>query len=99
MSLSGIGQDKIAEILNSENILTRYNKIGTGTLTTKYNGKVKTVNKKDIKWSGKQEKFKMWILNVDDEFAKTYGIQMNAGRFKVIRVSASKPPPHRLQQR
>ena len=52
MSLSGIGTNKIAETFNSENIKTSFNKIGKGTLTTKYNGKVKTVNKKDIKWSG-----------------------------------------------
>ncbi|MDC1379827.1 recombinase family protein, partial [Algibacter sp.] len=52
MSLSGIGTDKIAKILSSENILTRYNKIGKGSLTTKHNGKIKTTLKKDIKWTG-----------------------------------------------
>ena len=51
MSLNSIGVNKIAEILNSENILTRYNKIGKGSLTTIYNGKVKSTLKKDIKWT------------------------------------------------
>ena len=51
MSLNGTGIDKIAKIFNSENILTRYNKIGKGSLTTKYNGKVTTTLKKDIKWT------------------------------------------------
>jgi len=52
MSLEGKGTNKIAEIFNSEGIPTRYNKIGTGTLTTKNFGKVKITKKKDIKWSG-----------------------------------------------
>ena len=52
MSLNGNGTNKIAEIFNSENIPTRYNKIGNGTITTKYKGIIKTTNKKDINWSG-----------------------------------------------
>lgn len=38
-------------------------------------------NTEYIDWPGKQEKFSTWVLNVDDEFAKTYGIQMKEGRF------------------
>jgi ABC-type antimicrobial peptide transport system permease subunit len=38
-------------------------------------------NTEGINWPGKQEKFSAWVLNVDDEFAKTYGIQMKEGRF------------------
>jgi len=34
-----------------------------------------------VKWPGKQEKFKTWVLYVDDEFDETYGIKMNDGRF------------------
>tara|TARA_R110000803_G_C11987103_1_gene321471 strand:+ start:720 stop:2312 length:1593 start_codon:yes stop_codon:yes gene_type:complete len=52
LSLEGTGTNKIAEIFNEEGILTRYNKIGTGTLTTKNFGKVITTQKKDINWSG-----------------------------------------------
>ena len=56
LSLDGIVTNKIAEILNSENIPTRYNKIGKGTLTTinkRSNlNKVVTRNKAEIKWSG-----------------------------------------------
>jgi DNA invertase Pin-like site-specific DNA recombinase len=54
MSLSGVGTNKIAEILNSENIPTRYNKIASGKLTTKdsNSGRTRTVEKKDIKWAG-----------------------------------------------
>jgi len=54
MSLSGIGTNKIAEVFNNEGILTRYNKIGKGTISTKnkYTGKVTTTDKKAVKWSG-----------------------------------------------
>jgi site-specific DNA recombinase len=54
MSLSGIGTNKIAETFNLEGILTRYNKIGKGTLSTKnkYTGRITTSDKKSIKWSG-----------------------------------------------
>lgn len=54
MSLNGTGTRTIAYILNKENIQTRYNKIGEGTLTTtnKYTNKKTTTNKKDINWSG-----------------------------------------------
>ncbi|MCD6366807.1 MAG: ABC transporter permease [Bacteroidales bacterium] len=34
-----------------------------------------------VNWPGKQQKFNIWFLEVDDEFAKTYGIKMNEGRF------------------
>jgi putative ABC transport system permease protein len=34
-----------------------------------------------VKWPGKQGKFKSRVLYVDDEFAETYGIKMNEGRF------------------
>ncbi|NQU53211.1 MAG: ABC transporter permease [Bacteroidetes bacterium] len=34
-----------------------------------------------VNWPGKQEIFKTWVLYVDNEFAKTYGIKMNDGRF------------------
>ena len=52
MSLNGTGTNKIAEIFNSENILTRYNKIGIGSFTKKHNGKLTTTLRKDVKWSG-----------------------------------------------
>jgi site-specific DNA recombinase len=54
MSLSGIGTNKIAELFNTESILTRYNKIGKGTISTKnkHTGKVTVTDKKAIKWSG-----------------------------------------------
>ncbi len=35
----------------------------------------------DVNWPGKQKIFNTWVLDVDDEFAETYGIKMNAGRF------------------
>uniref|UniRef100_UPI0032165476 ABC transporter permease n=1 Tax=uncultured Draconibacterium sp. TaxID=1573823 RepID=UPI0032165476 len=34
-----------------------------------------------IDWPGKERQFKAWILNVDTEFAETYGLKMNDGRF------------------
>ena len=34
-----------------------------------------------VNWPGKQQKFNIWVLDVDDEFAETYGIKMNDGRF------------------
>ena len=54
MSLNGIGTIKIAETFNKEHILTRYNKINKGTLTTKdkYSKRTRTVKKTDIKWAG-----------------------------------------------
>lgn len=53
LSLSGVGTNKIAEILNSENVPTRYN-IMKGTLTTldRYDKRKTTRSKSDIKWSG-----------------------------------------------
>ncbi len=53
-SLKGKGTNKIAEILNSEGVFTRYNKIGKGTITTinKYTKEATTKRKKDINWSG-----------------------------------------------
>jgi len=52
MSLEGKGTNKIAEILNKKGTLTRYNQIGTGTLTTTKYGRSTTTKKKDIRWSG-----------------------------------------------
>lgn len=56
MSLSGVGTNKIAEILNERGIPTKYNLIGKGTLSTinkKHKLKPKvTKNKSDIKWTG-----------------------------------------------
>lgn len=54
MSLSGIGTNKIAETFSNEGILTRYNKINKGSITTKdhLSGVVRTTAKKDIKWAG-----------------------------------------------
>jgi site-specific DNA recombinase len=53
-SLNGVGTNKIAENLNKEGVLTRYNKIGKGTLRikNKYTNKITYKNKTDIKWSG-----------------------------------------------
>ena len=56
LSLSGVGTNKIAEILNQRGIPTKYNLIGKGTLnTTNKKHKLKrlvTKNKADIRWSG-----------------------------------------------
>ena len=56
LSLSGVGTNKIAEILNERGVPTKYNLIGKGTLSTTNNKhKLKplvTKNKTDIKWSG-----------------------------------------------
>lgn len=54
LSLQGKGQRKIAEILTAENVPTRYNKIGKGTLTTvdKFTKKKTTIKKSNITWSG-----------------------------------------------
>jgi DNA invertase Pin-like site-specific DNA recombinase len=55
LSLSGKGTNAIAEILSNKGVLTAYNKLN-GTLTTTNRNNVlkplKTINKKDIKWSG-----------------------------------------------
>jgi putative ABC transport system permease protein len=34
-----------------------------------------------VDWAGKKEKFNTWLLHVDDDFAETYKIDMQAGRF------------------
>ncbi len=54
MSLSGVGTRSIAEYLNENGIQTRYNKIQTGTISTKnkYTGTITVTDKKDIKWAG-----------------------------------------------
>lgn len=54
LSLSGIGTRSIAEKLNDDEIPTRYNKMGDGTLKTKnkYTNVITTTKKEDIKWSG-----------------------------------------------
>ena len=55
LSINGVGTNKIAETLNNRGVLTPYNKLN-GTLTTTNRNNVlkptKTINKKDIKWSG-----------------------------------------------
>jgi|LakMenE18May11ns_1017448.scaffolds.fasta_scaffold9950600_3 Site-specific recombinases, DNA invertase Pin homologs len=56
LSLSGVGTNKIAEILNQRGVLTKYNLIGKGTLKTinkKHKLKREVIkNKADIKWTG-----------------------------------------------
>ncbi len=54
MSLSGTGTRSIANTLNDENVLTRYNKISKGVIKVKnkYLGTVQEIPKRDIKWSG-----------------------------------------------
>lgn len=54
MSLKGVGTRSIAETLTNEGVETRYNKIGTGTISTvnKYTGKITTTEKSDIRWAG-----------------------------------------------
>jgi DNA invertase Pin-like site-specific DNA recombinase len=54
LSLEGKGTRSIAQYLNDQQIPTRYNKIGKGTITVKnkYTGTKKKIQKKDIKWSG-----------------------------------------------
>ena len=53
-SLKGVGTRKIAEIFNDEGILTRYNKIGKGTIqkTNKQTKRVTKSRTKDINWAG-----------------------------------------------
>jgi len=53
LSLAGTGTKTIANILNSERIPTRYNKINKGTIKTKnkHTGFVTETKKKDIQWS------------------------------------------------
>jgi len=34
-----------------------------------------------VDWPEKQSEFMLWVLHVDDDFADTYGINMNDGRF------------------
>jgi site-specific DNA recombinase len=53
MSLEGIGTRTIAQTFNEEGILTRYNKIGKGTLKikNKYTGIVVKKDKKSIEWA------------------------------------------------
>lgn len=54
MSLNGIGSSTIRNWLVENNIPTRYNKMdGTLTVTNKYTGEKKTIQKKDITWSDK----------------------------------------------
>ncbi|MGD0341800.1 MAG: recombinase family protein [Bacteroidales bacterium] len=54
LSLSGMGTRSIANFLNDNGVLTRYNKIQTGTISTKnkFTGTVTVTDKKDIKWAG-----------------------------------------------
>lgn len=54
-SLSGIGTNKIAEILNFEKIPTKYNlfeKGGTLSVKNKFTGVISTRKKSDIRWNG-----------------------------------------------
>ena len=54
LSLSGMGTRSVANLLNENGVLTRYNKIKTGTIKTKnkYTGTFTVTDKKDIKWAG-----------------------------------------------
>ncbi len=54
LSLKGTGTRSLAEKLEAEGVPTRYNKIGTGTLTfkNKHTGKLTTKEKSKIKWAG-----------------------------------------------
>lgn len=54
LSFNGTGTNKIAEILNKQEVPTRYNKISKGTLKTKnkYTGELTITEKNKIKWSG-----------------------------------------------
>jgi len=55
LSLSGIGTNKIARILNDEGVLTKYNlmeKGGTLSVKNKYTNKITTINKSKIVWAG-----------------------------------------------
>lgn len=36
---------------------------------------------KDVQWTGKEGKFKTWVMHIDFDFARTYKIEMNSGRF------------------
>lgn len=53
-SLQGLGTNKIAERLNDDGILTRYNKISKGTIKVKnrYTKKISERDKTEIKWAG-----------------------------------------------
>ncbi|MFV8376010.1 recombinase family protein [Flavobacterium sp. LB1P71] len=53
MSLEGIGTRTISETLNNEGVPTRYNTMGSGTVSVKnkYTGIVSTRKKKDVKWA------------------------------------------------
>jgi DNA invertase Pin-like site-specific DNA recombinase len=55
LSLEGKGQKSIVEWLNDHKILTRYAKIGKGTLTTKnkYTGEKTITDKKNVKWASR----------------------------------------------
>ncbi len=35
----------------------------------------------DVQWTGKEGKFKTWVMHVDFDFVRTYKIEMNSGRF------------------
>jgi site-specific DNA recombinase len=54
MSLKGIGTNKIAELLNTDKIPTRYNNKYNGTykVKDKFNGKYKIKEKKNVTWKG-----------------------------------------------
>jgi len=55
MSLSGIGTNKIARILNDEGVLTKYNlmeKGGTISVRNKYTNKITTRDKSNVTWAG-----------------------------------------------
>lgn len=53
LSLSGTGTRTIAEILNNENVPTRYNIISSGTISVrnKYTNVISTRKKKDVQWA------------------------------------------------
>ena len=54
LSLEGVGTNKIAEILNNDGVLTRYNKsyVGTYKINNKKNPNISIKNKKDTVWQG-----------------------------------------------
>jgi site-specific DNA recombinase len=54
LSLEGVGTNKIAEVLNKDEVPTKYNLINKGTISVKnkYTKQITTRNKSEVKWNG-----------------------------------------------
>ena len=52
----------------------------------------------DVRWTGKEGKFKTWVMHVDFDFARTYKIEMESGRFYSIQFATDQTNAYVLNE-